>query len=73
MLTDGVTAVLTEPGDPKSLAEGVTRVLELTDRGAALGRNARREALAEHTWERRAGQILSRLSLPTPHPATEKG
>ncbi|MEV4444878.1 glycosyltransferase family 4 protein [Streptomyces mirabilis] len=73
MLTDGVTAVLTEPGDPKSLAEGVTRVLELTDHGAALGRNARQEALAEHTWERRAGQILSRLSLPTTHPATEKG
>ena len=73
MLTDGVTAVLTEPGDPKSLAKGVTRVLEMPDRGAALGLDARRKALAEHTWERRAGQILSRLSLPTAHPAVVRG
>ncbi|MEU6071670.1 MULTISPECIES: glycosyltransferase [Streptomyces] len=73
ILTDGVTARLTEPGDPKSLAEGVMRVLELPDRGASLGLQARREALAEHTWERRAGQILSRLSLPASAPATVRG
>ncbi|MDT0465050.1 glycosyltransferase [Streptomyces gibsoniae] len=73
MLRDDVTAVLTEPGDPGSLAEGVRRVLDLPDRGAALGRTARREALAEHTWQRRAEQILTRLALPVTHPATERG
>lgn len=79
ILVDEVTAMLTEPGNPKSLAAGVARVLELPDRGAAIGLEARRQALAEHTWDRRAAQILSALSLPSlpslpaPRPVLERG
>ncbi|MER6369474.1 glycosyltransferase [Streptomyces mirabilis] len=76
ILVDGVTAVLTDPGNPKSLAAGVARLLELPDRGAAMGLEARGQALAEHTWDRRAAQILSRLSLPSfpaPRPVMERG
>ncbi|WP_055492160.1 glycosyltransferase [Streptomyces sp. TP-A0356] len=76
ILVDAVTAMLTQPGDPKSLAAGVTRALELPDRGAAMGLEARRQALAEHTWDKRAAQILSKLSLPSlpaPRPVLERG
>lgn len=67
ILQDGVTAVLTEPGDPVDLARGVTRVLARSDRGMALGASARQEALELHTWERRAEQILARLPMQAAH------
>ncbi|MCX5090349.1 glycosyltransferase [Streptomyces sp. NBC_00365] len=67
ILQDGVTAVLTEPGDPVDLARGITRVLARSDRGMALGASARQEALELHTWERRAEQILARLPMQAAH------
>lgn len=73
ILQDGVTAVLAEPGDPADIARGIARVLAMPDRGAAWGANARREALEEHTWDRRAEQILARLPLSVPRPAMERG
>lgn len=73
ILQDGVTAVLTEPGDPADLARGVAQVLAMPDRGAALGAVARRDALDNHTWERRAGQILARLPLPATLTASGRG
>ncbi|WP_328392832.1 glycosyltransferase family 4 protein [Streptomyces sp. NBC_00390] len=71
ILQDGVTAVLTEPGDPADLARGVTQVLAMPDRGAELGVRARRDALENHTWDRRAEQILARLPLSAACTAAE--
>ncbi len=62
VLEDGRTAVLVEPGDPDALAAGIRRILELPDRGRALGRAARAQAETEHTWEHRAEAIIRSLS-----------
>lgn len=62
VLEDGRTARLTRPGDPEDLAQGLGGVLAREDRGRALGDAARREALAHHTWERRARAILDALA-----------
>jgi glycosyltransferase involved in cell wall biosynthesis len=59
VLKDGETAVIVEPGDVDDLARGIRAVLDLPDRGRALGQASRREAEAEHTWEQRARAILS--------------
>jgi glycosyltransferase involved in cell wall biosynthesis len=70
VLEDGRTAVLVDPGDPRQFAEGVMRVLQLPDRGEALGRAARAQAAAEHTWEHRAQAVLRRLDADSMSNAT---
>ncbi|MFF4208661.1 glycosyltransferase family 4 protein [Streptomyces sp. NPDC001796] len=71
ILEDGVTAVLCDPGDPEDLARGITGVLTRPDRGVSLGVKARQEALERHTWDQRAEQILSRLSVWELHPVAD--
>jgi glycosyltransferase involved in cell wall biosynthesis len=61
VLEDGVTARLVAPGDEDELAGALRHVWELPDHGAALGVKARCAALADHTWKRRAEQILAAL------------
>jgi glycosyltransferase involved in cell wall biosynthesis len=61
VLEDGRTARLVAPDDPQALADGITDVLSLPDRGAGLGRAARDEARSRHTWDMRVRLILDRL------------
>jgi glycosyltransferase involved in cell wall biosynthesis len=65
ILSDGVTGRLVIPGDALDLARGIRSVLELPDAGAQLGRAARREAEAWHTWDARVRVLLARLRLET--------
>lgn len=61
-IRDGVNGLLCPPGDADALA---ARLLDLADRPrlrAALGHEARRTVLAEHTWERVADRILALAS-----------
>jgi glycosyltransferase involved in cell wall biosynthesis len=61
ILSDGLTGRLVIPGDVQDLAEGIRSVLELPDAGAHLGRAARREAEAWHTWDARVRVLLASL------------
>lgn len=61
VLEHGRTARLVPPGEPAELSKGISEVLGLPDRGGRLGRQARQEAIARHTWAHRATAILDRL------------
>lgn len=61
ILEDGRTARLVTPGDADELADGLADVLRSLDQATALGRAARAEAEARHTWGHRADAILQRL------------
>lgn len=58
VLRDGENAVLVEPDNPESLAQGIQRVLEMPDRGQRLAAQAYHDVTAL-TWERRAANILA--------------
>jgi UDP-glucose 4-epimerase len=57
VLKDGESGVLYEPGDAEDLAGKITRILRRPDGGAALGTAARRQVLADRTWEHGARSI----------------
>jgi glycosyltransferase involved in cell wall biosynthesis len=67
MLEDGVSGALVAPGDPVALADGVARVLGSSDRGASLGRAARRRAENDHTWIARARAVLEAVEIAAAH------
>lgn len=54
VVEDGVTGVTFAPEDPADLAREMGALLDDPDRRTALGRQARAQVLAEHTWERNA-------------------
>ncbi|MBN1287335.1 MAG: glycosyltransferase [Anaerolineae bacterium] len=64
-----VSALLTPPGDPDALAKALRRLSGDPALGARLAANARALAEKEHTWEKRAGDILAfiRQNLPPGH------
>jgi glycosyltransferase involved in cell wall biosynthesis len=63
VLEDGRTARLVRPGDAVDLRDGILEILQSPDRGAQLGRQARKEAMRRHTWDHRVETILDRLRL----------
>jgi len=76
VLDDGGTAILVEPGDARSLAEGVSRILGSPELALSLGAAARAEAVSHHTWRVRADTILDCLGGPTvlkQHESATKG
>jgi glycosyltransferase involved in cell wall biosynthesis len=55
-------AILAEPGNPKSLADGIERALRLEPaERRTLGERARARAIQAFTWERHVEAILDRL------------
>ncbi len=58
-IVDSETAMLIPPGDGVALAEAVQALAADPARRAALGRAGRARVAAEHTWERRARDILA--------------
>lgn len=47
---DGLTGVLVEPSEPTALARAVDALVAEPDRRRAMGRAARRDAVARHSW-----------------------
>lgn len=58
ILEHGRTAWLATPGDAGSLVQGMLSLLDDQALAASLGASARRQVLAEHTWERYTQRIL---------------
>lgn len=61
VLAHGETALLVRPGDPDDLADGLERLVDDPDFRARLGRAAREQAVAEHTWTGHVRKIMEAL------------
>ena len=49
------------PGDPEDLAQGIAHLLENREEARRLGQAGRDWVLSHATWEKRVGEILSRV------------
>ncbi len=58
LIRDGETGLLVPPGDALALADAVRTLATDPRLRATLGENAAAEARREHTWSRRAGEIV---------------
>ena len=58
VLKDEETALLVEPGDVEELQRAILRMTSDADLRERLGRRAREEAVAHHTWAHNAGRVL---------------
>ena len=64
VIEDGATGLLTEPGDPRSLADACIKVLTNPELRARLGAAGRSQAIARHDWSlvlTRYSQLFERL------------
>jgi glycosyltransferase involved in cell wall biosynthesis len=61
VLKHGTTALLVPPGDPRTLAAGLSRLIDDEQLRAALGAAARREAVAHHTWRAHVRRTIAAL------------
>ena len=62
VLRHDATALLVQPGDVKSLCEGMIVLIEDKPRRQRLGANARTEVVSRFTWEAHTGRILEKLA-----------
>lgn len=58
VLFDEKTALLTDPGNVRQLAEAIIRMSQSPDLRGRLGAAAREEAIAKHTWRHNAQRVL---------------
>jgi glycosyltransferase involved in cell wall biosynthesis len=58
VLADQETALLTEPGNARELADAILRLDRSRDLRERLGAAARRAAIAKHTWKHNARRVL---------------
>jgi glycosyltransferase involved in cell wall biosynthesis len=58
VLVDEKTALLTEPGNGRQLADAIVRMSQSRDMRERLGAAAREEAIAKHTWKHNAQRVL---------------
>jgi len=58
VLSDGVSALLVEPGNARQLREAIVRLAESPELREHLGESARRHATDHHTWKRNAQNVL---------------
>lgn len=58
VLSDQETALLTEPGNARQLADAILQLSALPELQERLGRAARAAAIERHTWKRNAGRVL---------------
>ncbi|MGG6240271.1 glycosyltransferase family 4 protein [Nodosilinea sp. AN01ver1] len=59
LVVHGVTGLLCPPGDENALSIALERLWRSPDLRRSLGRSARRQVLARHTWDGVAEQILA--------------
>ena len=58
VLSDQETALLTEPGNARQLADAILQLSGSPELRHRLGAAARQAAIDEHTWKRNAGRVL---------------
>jgi glycosyltransferase involved in cell wall biosynthesis len=58
VLSDQETALLTEPGNARQLADAILQLSGSAELRERLGRAAREAAIGRHTWKRNAGRVL---------------
>lgn len=58
VLADEETAILVEPGDVRELSAAILRLARSSELRERLGRAARAEAVAHHTWAHNARRVL---------------
>jgi len=68
-----VNGLLCPPGDAPAFAAALLDLADKPALRAALGREARRTALAEHTWTRAAERLLERAGAPSGETRVERG
>lgn len=61
VLEHGRTAWLVRPGDAKDLAQGLKKLIDDPRLRNRLGREARQEAVAKHTWKEHTRRIVEKL------------
>jgi len=59
VLSDQETALLTEPGNARQLADAILQLSGSPELRERLGAAAREAAIARHTWKRNAGRVLA--------------
>lgn len=65
VIAHGRTGLLCPPDDPAALADTLSRLAADPELSARLGRSARAEVLAHHTWDGVAARILTLAGLAT--------
>lgn len=68
VLTDGVNAVIVEPGNPEALAKGIKMVIHNPQIGREISENALNES-ANYTWEKRANRLIEFFKRVVQHNA----
>jgi glycosyltransferase involved in cell wall biosynthesis len=68
VLTHQETAWLVEPGSAKELADAIRLLASDPEMRSYLGKNARNNALSNHTWHQNAARVLSRFAETEPSP-----
>ena len=60
-ILDSETATFCAPGDPRSLADAIKKVLDAKEEVQQKAKRAR-ERVKNHTWEKRMGRIMDKIS-----------
>ncbi len=61
ILSHNNTALMVNPGDPDSLKDALNIFMHNKDLADKLGRAARKEAIAKHTWKEHTRKIIYKL------------
>jgi len=61
ILEHGKTAWMVRPGDAEALLHGLKTLLDDADLRDRLGKAAREEAVAKHTWKEHTKKIIEKL------------
>ena len=72
LLRHGYNAYLVPPGDPRTLANGIRRVMDHPDEAQTMARNAR-EDVKKYSWEKRSERILEVIGRATARPSRGEG
>jgi glycosyltransferase involved in cell wall biosynthesis len=66
VLRDEHSSLLVTPGDAQALSEAVLRLVHDPGLRRSLGEQARKDVIAEYTWERNASRVLELISAGRP-------